>query len=126
MAEFATPREVEDELDELGRREPPLVARLARRPGQKEERYGHRLGTGPVSPPAADGAATVDPTAMAERGRAPTGTSAATGEVSPVAVPPPPPGAPGPEGLVAQVADLRAELAALRRDVDDVRTQLGL
>jgi uncharacterized protein len=43
MASFADLGEVEGVLDELGSREEPLVVRLARQPGQKEERYAHLL-----------------------------------------------------------------------------------
>jgi len=43
MATFADLGEVEAVLEELGRREEPLVMRLARQPGQKEERYAHLL-----------------------------------------------------------------------------------
>ena len=44
MAEFADTREVESDLDGLARLEPPLVRRLDRQPGQKEERYVQLLG----------------------------------------------------------------------------------
>ena len=43
MAEFARLDDVERELTALIDREEPLVARLARQPGQKEERYAHLL-----------------------------------------------------------------------------------
>jgi len=36
---FSSPREVEDALDALSRRDPPLTARVERRPGQKEGRW---------------------------------------------------------------------------------------
>jgi uncharacterized protein YceH (UPF0502 family) len=42
--EFSSPAEVETILDELGRRDPPVVSRLERRPGEKENRWVHRLG----------------------------------------------------------------------------------
>ncbi len=44
MAEFADTREVESDLEGLARFEPPLVRRLGRQPGQKEERYTQLLG----------------------------------------------------------------------------------
>jgi hypothetical protein len=47
---------VEEVLDGLERREQPLASRLKRRPGEKESRYRHLMGTGdsePVLEPAA-------------------------------------------------------------------------
>ncbi len=41
---FASLEEVEDALRELAGRNEPLVARLERRPGQKESRWAHLLG----------------------------------------------------------------------------------
>jgi hypothetical protein len=57
LASFDGIADVEATLDALAAREPePLVARLARRPGQKELRYAHRLGeAAPDAPPAASG-----------------------------------------------------------------------
>ncbi|MDZ7265969.1 MAG: DUF480 domain-containing protein [candidate division KSB1 bacterium] len=42
--EFKTLEEVAETLASLQNREPPLVAAVARQPGQKEERYRHCLG----------------------------------------------------------------------------------
>ena len=47
MHPFADLREVEATLDALAARAEPLVIRLSRRPGQKEERYTHLL-SGPI------------------------------------------------------------------------------
>jgi uncharacterized protein len=41
---FASQEEVDDALRELGGRNEPLVARLERRPGQKENRWAHLIG----------------------------------------------------------------------------------
>ena len=65
MAAFDSLAEVEHELDYLGAREEPLVARLGRRPGQKEERWDCPLvapscrgvGRGPHSPTRSRGGA---------------------------------------------------------------------
>jgi len=68
MATFADLGEVENALGELGRREEPLVVRLARQPGQKEERYAHLL-AGEVTgeePVAAVPVAATRPDAVAE------------------------------------------------------------
>ncbi len=98
MAEFDGLGEVEAELAALARREEPLVVRLGRAPGQKEERFAHCFGPVPVpsaalAPPRATGGQTTGP--------------------------------PGPVGLAAEVSRLRQELDDLRRDLDDLRRQLG-
>jgi uncharacterized protein YceH (UPF0502 family) len=46
MARFDSTGDVERDLEGLARGEEPFVARLARRPGQKEERWAHLLGDG--------------------------------------------------------------------------------
>jgi uncharacterized protein YceH (UPF0502 family) len=51
---FASLDEIDGVLTSLIERE--LVAKVPRRPGQKEERYGHLLGEQTASPTAADGA----------------------------------------------------------------------
>ena len=43
MAEFADLRSVEETLAGMAAREPPLVVRLPRLPGKREERFGHLL-----------------------------------------------------------------------------------
>ena len=58
MHAFGSTEEVEDELSSMGDRPEPLVALLARQPGQKEARYAQRLATGvpvDVAAPAAPG-----------------------------------------------------------------------
>ena len=118
-------------LDRLIGRE--LAARLARRPGQKEERYAHLLGddeaeegaqassAGPgpqwTPPPAASDADSED-AAIAARSPAPaTAPAAAT------------PAAPLPDPRVARLEDdvaaLRADLEALRASLDALRADLG-
>jgi uncharacterized protein len=96
-------------LERLIERE--LVLRLPRRPGQKEERYRHRL---------ADDAPGAEP--------APAGEPAAAAPAPAPAAPSPPPPprrepAPAPDGrldrLEREVAELRAELADLRAQLGD-------
>lgn len=47
LHEFAGLAEVQQTLDDLVRRDEPLITKLERRPGQKESRYAHLL-SGPV------------------------------------------------------------------------------
>jgi uncharacterized protein len=49
LAAFPEVGDVEDALERLIEREPPLVVKLPRQPGQREERYMHLL-FGPVDP----------------------------------------------------------------------------
>ncbi|HXW78310.1 MAG TPA: YceH family protein, partial [Acidimicrobiales bacterium] len=95
MCEFDGISDVELELELLNTLPEPLVARLARRPGQKEERWVQLL-TGPSAVP-------VVPEGPSEPGGAATGQAGDSG-----------PGARVTSGLAAQVAELRAELSELR------------
>lgn len=109
MAPFADLAEVEAELGALARGEEPLVVRLARQPGRKEDRYAHALGGavedgGPVPAPAAVPAAWSGPeSGVASAGPASSATSA----------------------LADEVAALRAEVDDLRRQLGELRSQLG-
>jgi uncharacterized protein len=111
MADFSTPREVEDELERLAARQPPLVRRLGRQPGQKEERYAPLLGRAPAFDP---------PPRVAE------GESEAVQGPAPQAGVEPGAGLAVDRALVGELAELRAEVQALRHVVDDLRAQLGL
>jgi uncharacterized protein YceH (UPF0502 family) len=90
MVEFADMAELERTLDGLAAREEPLVLRILRQPGQREDRYAHLLG-GDV-------------------------------DVSEIPAPTPTPRA----SRGDELGDLREEVAALRRDLDDLRKELGL
>lgn len=102
---------VQDVLDRLIERD--LVLRLARRPGQKEERYLHRLSEEAADAPAIEEA----------------GTSASSRAPAPaplVAAPPRPPAVNGRiEALETQLGDLRSEVAALRAELSALRAELG-
>jgi uncharacterized protein YceH (UPF0502 family) len=89
---------VQDALDRLGERE--LVLRLARRPGQKEERYLHRLSEEAEGAPAVEEAS--EPLKVA-----------------------PPRAKPAVERLEAEVGELRAELGELRTELAALRAELG-
>ena len=94
------------ELDGLVERGEPLVARLGRGPGQKEDRFGQLLG-GPSAPSHPDHGA--PPEQAAPIGRPGAGDGAAEFAAE----------------LGAELGALRAEVAALRGDVDELRRQLG-
>jgi uncharacterized protein YceH (UPF0502 family) len=108
MALFDGVRALEAELARLAGGPDPLVARLARRPGQKEERWTQLLMDAP----------TVEETpwtAMAEPVRL---------EGRPAA--PELPAAPAPTPAAAgEVVVLEAEVAALRGEVDDLRSEVA-
>jgi len=96
---FASQEEVDDALRQLAGRREPLVARLERRPGQKEARWAHLLGgdlaevlAGPDDEPATD-----RPTSRSERLGA----------------------------LEEAVAELRADLDRLRTAHHDLVVRLG-
>jgi len=92
---------VQDALDRLIGKE--LVLRLARRPGQKEERYLHRLSEEAEGAPAIEEAP--EPV---------------------VAAAPRPPAVNGRvEALEGAVGELRAEVAALRAELQALRDELG-
>ena len=98
---FAGADELQAALDRLMERE--LVRRLDRRPGQREERYEQLLGEAPPDE------VTWEPAA-------------------PVAVAPEPAPAPGPpagDDLAERVERLERELAELRADVSSLRRDLG-
>jgi uncharacterized protein YceH (UPF0502 family) len=104
MQGFADLAAVQDVLDRLVSRE--LALRLVPRPGQKEERYMHRLSE------EAEGAPAVE--------EAPEPLVAA-----PPRAAPPPPGDARVERLEAELGELRAEVAELREQLAELRAALG-
>ncbi len=113
MAQFSDTDEVVAELDALARLDPPLVRRLGRQPGQKEDRYQQLLGgaaPAPTLPSPVAVSAPSDPRVgqRADLDDPPAGRHSST------------------LSLADEVTELRAEVAALRRDVDDLRSQLGV
>jgi uncharacterized protein YceH (UPF0502 family) len=97
LASFADVEDVRSTLGRLAARDEPMVAELSRVPGHKENRWAQLVGDAPV----------VDTTESPN----PTVTSA-----------PRPAEAPDPDRLSA----LEAEVAALRKLVDELRIELGL
>jgi len=110
MARFDGTEDVERDLEGLTRGDEPFVARLARRPGQKEERWAHLFGD-------------------ESRAAAPTPEPApSSGEVRTVA-PTPATGGPGDlrgDGRRDEVESLRKEVEVLRAEVDALKEALGL
>ena len=96
-ADFADLDAVQRTLDSLTNREEPLVVRIPRQTGQREDRYAHLLG-GEVDVSVSTNGAAIAASAPAPPTRAP---------------------------RADDVADLREEVAALRRDLDDLRRELG-
>jgi uncharacterized protein YceH (UPF0502 family) len=99
MHPFADPAAVEETLRELMERTPPLVARLPRQPGRKEQRYAHLFAGEPVP---------------AEEERLPAPESArlkVLAENERIAQ------------LEEEVAGLRAEVARLRLAVEELKAQ---
>jgi len=91
-ADFADLDEVQSTVDRLAAREEPLVVRIPRQSGQREDRFAHLLG-GEVD---LEAVAAAVPLSSSRPSRA------------------------------DEIADLRAEVEAVRRDLDDLRKQLGL
>jgi uncharacterized protein len=96
---FDSGEEVERTLEQLAERE--LAVALPRRPGERGQRYAHRLAE-----------------AGAEAAPAP------FGEAPPAPAPAAPPPASG-DGLAGRVERLEGEVAALRELVDSLRAELG-
>ena len=113
---FGSLAAVQETLDRLVARE--LVARLERRPGQKEERYAQILGGGD-----AEGAPPPAPAVTAP-------TPSEGDAVPPAPQPGPEPAAwadsaPAPAVDEARIERLEREVAALRAELDALRAELG-
>ncbi len=142
MATFAGTTDLEAELARLAEGAEPLVARLPRRPGQKEERWTQLLMEVGEELPAerADWVDALDASSGAGRSPAPWAAEAPTGlsavvplggvpSVSPPGLPSvPPPGLPSAGAevalLEARVVELRAEVLDLRSEVSDLRGEV--
>jgi hypothetical protein len=99
MHDFASLQEVEAVLDSLAARTPdPLVAKLRRQAGMKEQRYVQLLG----GPPDEAASPAVAP-----------GAPAQAGDAARIAA------------LEAESAALRRDVDVLRRQLDELRSQLG-
>ncbi len=99
LHEFADLREVEETLDNLARRDEPLVAKLPRQAGRKEARYAHLLSGAPP----AEEESEAQPASVTTRARA--------GDPERVS------------RLEAEVERLSGELAEMRRQFEEFRKQ---
>jgi uncharacterized protein YceH (UPF0502 family) len=111
MHRFESGEELERTLDELIERE--LVAALPRQPGERGQRYLHRLSEPEAEEAPAPPAAAAPPAAPAPP---------ATPDEAVVAPQPP---APADGGLAARLERLEGEVAALREQLAALRAELG-
>lgn len=105
MERFESLQDLERELERLGDRTDPLVERLARRPGQKEDRFAHLLG-GDGEAPAQVAAESAAPTGQEPSLRAPAREDRTS-------------------ALERELLELRREVTTLRTELSDLRAQLG-
>jgi uncharacterized protein YceH (UPF0502 family) len=119
MAEFSDLNDLERELSRLSGLETPLVERQARRPGQKEDRYAHLLGSEAAGgstdwnePPRAEWArpAPREPRSSERRSVEPLSSEVGSAEMA---------------NLAQQVEQMREEISQLRTELSDLRSQLG-
>jgi uncharacterized protein YceH (UPF0502 family) len=96
MHEFGDLNEVQETLDDLSRRDEPLLVRLERQPGQKEARYAHLL-SGEIDVSSL-------PTAGEKR---------SSGSADPSRI----------EALETEIAALKGELAEFKATFDEFRKQ---
>lgn len=138
MAQFESIDSVEADLSRLAAEAEPLVVRLPRQPGQKEERWVQLLTPAEAGVPGpAERAPAVGPAASSGGDRAAGGGPAGSSGGDRVAGGGGPAGGAGlgsgPEapaesdlaGLMAEVASLRREIAAIRDDLAALRADLG-
>ncbi len=103
MADFGSLEDVETELERMAVGDDPLVVRLPRLPGQKEERWAETLSTATSSEPSVATEITSGPD--------PVHQSPVSGEVA---------------SLRADVDTLRQEVSRIAAAVSELRTALGL
>ena len=144
MALFEGISALDVELARLAGGPEPLVARLGRRPGQKEERWGQLLMDDEASGRSAGaGAAEVAGVSAVAGGAGPAevagvagrpdaagvagrpGAAARAGSAPAPAAPAPPALVPGQPSVAAETALLEAELAELRTEVVDLRSEVA-
>ena len=113
MHAFASLEEVDRELLAMAERDEPLVTLLPRQPGRKEARFGQLLALTADAPTSAQALETV--VARTEQA-APDALAAVVSRTQAEPAPA--------DDLVARVAELEDDVAALRREVDHLRDAL--
>jgi uncharacterized protein YceH (UPF0502 family) len=116
MAQFDGLNEIEHELEYLASLSDPVVVRLTRRPGQKEERWMCSL----TGPPAGDALPGEQDSRDSSDSRV-REDSDDTDEVTGAR----PSFQERLDGLLAELAIVRSEVNGLRRDLDELRANLG-
>jgi uncharacterized protein len=131
MENFESLADIERELQRMAQRSEPLTVELPRRPGQKEERYAHLLGREISSEPSlvtdfgtleARSDETADSTLEAGSRHGPGSTyqpASPRAQGSSLETGPPY------ESLESAVTELKEQVASLRADLDQLRSQLG-
>jgi hypothetical protein len=102
MTTFDDLNDLERELVRMNGLDPPIVERLSRRPGQKEERFAHLLG-GDIGAYETGPATSDDQSVVAGRQR--------RGEIS--------------ADVERQLEELRSDIAQLKQELSDLRRSLG-
>ncbi|HET9076696.1 MAG TPA: hypothetical protein VFN68_07175, partial [Acidimicrobiales bacterium] len=120
---------IESDLEGLTRGDDPLVARLARRPGQKEERWTQLIadtgaGNGPGAVPVRGDGGTGGSEAATDAwtSTAPSGVATAAATAAPMSARPPDEDL---RKLREQIASLRADVEMLRDEVLSLRLELA-
>ncbi len=118
---FATTDGVEAVLDDLARRDPPLVRRVGRKPGQKDDRWVTTAAPDPSDATAGARTPLDEPQRRPVEGPAPARQASDGEPIHPAASAEPRGTRPTPG-----VEELRREVAELRRLIERVCTELGI
>jgi uncharacterized protein len=124
MHAFGSVEDVEDVLAALSARERPLVARLPRQPGRREDRYAELLVEAGASAPAASVDAATGGSAPGSGHRSPA-PEPLPGPVDGRTAPDPPAQGHDVARLAVEVAALREAVAALREEVAALREEVA-
>ena len=117
MTTFDDLQDLERELSRMSGLDPPIVERMTRRAGQKEDRFTHLLGGPNTSPLVVEELVTPDPRTSDESRTTPkTEWSAPTSTVR---------SGERRRDLELELEELRADMAQLREELADLRRQLG-
>ena len=116
MTTFADLQDLERELSRMSGLDPPIVVRITRRAGQKEDRFAHLLGGDDSATYGSPGGSSESPASYDARASAKTDRWAPTGAGN---------SRDRSMDLEHQIEELRADMAQLREELADLRRQLG-